>query len=476
MRQRLLSSPLVRRALALAGVLSALAVPAWAGVDRYDRAQMYHYAQAGTPYLPLSVTGAASSDAAITIVPSVKINLDGDPHSNVLSNVLPIDVDGNGVLEFVQYDGSKVIKLWNQDGTKRWQISNPTGFGHRIEDPVYRDTAAILDLNGDGRQDIAHCWVANNKRTLMLRRGFDGALIKQITLPHNADSDCLVVAVRFAARAQPLLLVPSQVTDGSCKRNWIGYWAKTMAFDLAGNKVWERNTCDAGHYAYPLDENQDGMAEATFVGRYLLRADGTVQCTLEGWPTWDHADAAIPGDIDPARAGFETVAVGNSGAAMFTARTCKQIWRAPAATVTDPQRAALARLNPAVAALQIAVEERGSVPNSRTVLLDKAGNVVAVQSTSNTMPIQNANIDGKPGSDELIGSFGEVFGRNLVKRAGRDWFWNLRGTKIQEDTSMKSYSNYGRWQAFPLVIDVDRDGRDEIVQWSQTLLVVGKAR
>jgi hypothetical protein len=468
----------VRRALALAGILSALAVPARAGVDRYDRAQMYHYAQAGTPYLPLATTGAASSDAAITINPIVKINLDGDPRSNVLSNVLAIDVDRDGVLEFVQYDGSKLMKLWSRNGTKRWQVTNPAGFSHRIEDPVYRDTAAILDLNGDGKQDIAHCWVANGKRTLVLRRGFDGAVIKQVALlPTNFDTDCLVVAVRFAARAQPLLLVPSRVTDGSCPRNWIGYWAKTMAFDLAGNKVWERNTCDAGHYVYPLDENQDGKAEATFVGRYLLRADGSVQCTLQGWYPKDHADAVIPGDVDPAKPGFEAVAVGVTGTAMFTARTCRRIWRLPYATIANPQRAALARLDPKVATLQIVVEDHGNGAGSQTVLLDKAGKVVVTrQTTGKTMPIQNANIDGKPGSDELIGSFGEVFGRNLVKRANRGWFWHLKGTTVREDAAMPLYSSYGRWQAFPLVIDLDRDGRDEIVQWSQTLLVIGKAR
>ena len=36
--------------------------------------------------------------------------------------------------------------------------------------------------------------------------------------------------------------------------------------------------------------------------------------------------------------------------------------------------------------------------------------------------------------------------------------------------------DYDRWQAFPLVLDVDRDGRDEIVQWGQSLIVIGKVR
>ena len=36
-------------------------------------------------------------------------------------------------------------------------------------------------------------------------------------------------------------------------------------------------------------------------------------------------------------------------------------------------------------------------------------------------------------------------------------------------------TSYDRWQAFPLVFDYDGDGRDEVVNWGQSAIVIGKA-
>ena len=48
---------------------------------------------------------------------------------------------------------------------------------------------------------------------------------------------------------------------------------------LEQRKLWERNTCDAGHYAWPLDENGEGTAqmrrdrEGLLLGRRHVHAD-----------------------------------------------------------------------------------------------------------------------------------------------------------------------------------------------------------
>jgi hypothetical protein len=335
---------------------------------------------------------------------------------------------------------------------------------------MQRDTAAILDVDHDGKQDIVHCWAQGTDRYLVYRRGSNGQVIRQVKLPGSAGVACQIAGMRMADRLDPILLVAEKVADGSCPRNFIGYWPRTTAYDLSGRLLWGRNTCDAGHQAYPLDENQDGKAEAVFVGKYLLRSDGTLQCTLQGWPAWDHADAVNVAEIDPTHPGIEAVAVGATGVAGFDAKSCQQLWRVPLSVIDNPQHMTLARLDAASPTPQVFVEEKDG---SGTFVLNGKGQVI--RKILDTMPMQNANLDNARGTDELIGSFGEALGFGATKRLTKAWFWWLKGTKVVETTAVLSPTLYGKWQAYPLIMDVDGDGRDEIVQWGQSLIVVGKA-
>ena len=88
------------------------------------------------------------------------------------------------------------------------------------------------------------------------------------------------------------------------------------------------------------------------------------------------------------------------------------------------------------------------------------------------MPFQNANLDGRTGSDELMIQFARVIDQSGTIRLGTDWYWNLKGTKVKQVTPPSSWDS---WPAFPFAMDLDGDGRDEIVTWSQSLIVVGKA-
>lgn len=470
----------LRPACACLILASFVLQPSPAGaVDRYDRVQLRYNATRGVDYVRLGAPGAPSSQRPIAIRPWVRINLDGQPNVNVFSKFMPIDVDGDRRFEFLQYNGFRTMKLWDLNGRKRWEIATGGGRIHDQRAATHRDSVAVLDLDGDGRQDIAHCWIVNGKRQLALRRGRDGKLLRAIDLRNDLKSDCHVAAVRTTAYPTPIILVANQIPGGKgCRHNLINSWARTAAYDPSGRLLWQQNTCDAGHFVYALDENQDGRAEGIFVGRYLLSPTGRIRCTLANWRRGDHADGVLAADIDPSRPGFEAIAVGMTGLALYQASTCRQIWRISPRTIRNPQHMALARLQPGSATPQIVVEERGNVRGARTFLLNAAGKVLAVQRAraNNTMPIQNANLDGAVGTDELIGSWGEVFGAGLSKRASKGWFWRLKGSRIRETRRVPYAGSYGRWQAFPLVVDLDRDGRDEIVQWSQSLLIVGKAR
>jgi hypothetical protein len=69
--------------------------------------------------------------------------------------------------------------------------------------------------------------------------------------------------------------------------------------------------------------------------------------------------------------------------------------------------------------------------------------------------------------------FGEVFddqGRRLLSKG---WYWNLKGTKVKEKITG---SVYDKWAAYPLLFDMDNDGKNEMVTWGQSLIVEGKVQ
>lgn len=468
-----------RRSLLRASVLVLL--PFFSNVERdatateadpLDRVQLHRNANRGVPYLELARAEAEAGPARLVVRPVLVIELDGEPLQNVHASLRPIDVDGDGRFEFAHWNGTRFLQVWDDGGRKLWRVANPGGYLHELRKGTDRDTAAVLDLDGDGGQDIAHCWGSAGRRQLVHRRGRDGAVIRSVPLG-SGDGDCHMAAFRVAGREEPLLLVAEAGRGSGCRQDWVGYWSRTVAYDLSLRQVWARDTCSAGHHVWPVDEDADGKAEAIFVGKYLLRPDGGLACELAGWPAGDHVDGMAVADLDRDLPGLEAVAVGASGTALFDASTCRQIWRIGGGVIRNPQHVAAARLDPDSAPV-IAVEERGTVPGARTFLLDGRGRVLAV-TRDHFMPIQNANLDGALGVDELVGSFGEVMDRHAGLRLDRSWYWNLRGGR-GEDRSGPFPKNYDRWQAYPLVYDHDGDGRDEIVQWGQSLIVVGKAQ
>ena len=88
-----------------------------------------------------------------------------------------------------------------------------------------------------------------------------------------------------------------------------------------------------------------------------------------------------------------------------------------------------------------------------------------------SMPVQNAELDGDRRTDEIVSMFGAVFNHNGKQILSKDWFWNLKGTKV---ATKSSSSVYDKWAAFPFLFDMDGDGRKEMVAWGQSLIVVGR--
>ena len=82
-------------------------------------------------------------------------------------------------------------------------------------------------------------------------------------------------------------------------------------------------------------------------------------------------------------------------------------------------------------------------------------------------------VHGSPGrlADNVM-HFGRVLTQSGKFRLGTEWYWNLKGSKTKQITPPTSYDS---WAPFPFVMDLDKDGRDEIVTWGQSLIVVGQS-
>lgn len=441
------------------------------------RVQMHRNGLRGLAYVSRWEPDGSSEPATITFERRGSFALPGDPEQNLSSNLAPVDGDGDGEFELVQFLGSRFIRAFSQDGKRLWSVENPSGRLHRL--PYNRDTVAVLDVDGDGGQEIVHCWVepGSNVKRLVARRGSDGKVVRSAALTGDpASSECQVAAFHVEDRERPLILVGRQVpaAGAACPRLWVDTWAVTAAFDTELRPQWQRSTCDAGHYAWPLDEDEDGRAEAIFVGKHLLEPDGKLECTLPGWGD-DHLDSLLVADLDPDESGHEAVAVGYSGTRTYRAKDCRPQGAISSARIPNAQSVNAAALNPETGAPTVFVRQR-TFTDRRTAprmlyRLDQNRTEIRwgfFESTNKSqVPMQNGNLDGAQAVEDLVTGFGQVIDQNGRVRLSTAWYWDLQGP------AERNLDPWDQWTNAPLVIDLDGDGTDEIVTWGRRMVAIG---
>ncbi|MFO1037703.1 MAG: hypothetical protein U1E45_12720 [Geminicoccaceae bacterium] len=436
-----------------------------------QRVQEHGNRQRGLAYMLLSQRTPGAEPATFDMKPILQVPLDGDRTTNVRGNLLPIDVDGTGTFGFLHYNGYRVMRVFDHSGRKLWQISNPQGRVHRTY--VHRDAIAVLDTDGDGRQEILHCWLeARTGRRLLVRRdGRTGVVLASTPSADGATSECQEAVFRFAGTPGPILLVARTGPPAAgCGNGGIDTWDAVTAYDMNLRYLWSSTTCNAGHYVWPLDANGDGAPEAVFIGKYLFDAQGRLLCTLPGWGH-DHVDSMVVGDLDPLRAGVEVLAVGATGTRFYSATGCLLRWTIPNRVIRNPQQTRAVTLAPG-AAPTLFVRQRGSEPKGTTYRISSAGRVIgayADQSPLEPMPQQNANLDGAAGSEDLLAWFGQVLSPTGARRLGVEWYWNLRPLLPSE----RAVSAYDHWASAALAFDLNGDGRDELTVWGRDRIVVG---
>jgi hypothetical protein len=445
-----------------------------------ERAQMHANRLRGVHYLPTRRDAGGPEPDWFTLQPVRDIDLDGDPQLNARGGVYPLRSKAGGAFDLLHFNGYRIMRAYGLRGRKLWQVDNPGGRVHR--DISHRDTLAVFDADGDGGQDIVHCWSDPGvpDKLLVLRDGETGRVLKQVRVAgQGKGEECQIAAFRVEGGAEPVVvLVAAKAAAADCaKGNWTPYFAKTIAYGPGLEKLWERTTCAAGHYAWPLDEDGDGRAEAAFVGKYLLRPDGTTRCVL-GLGA-GHVDSMVVADLDPGRAGHEALIVGSQGTRFYDASTCALRWTIPVATTADPQQTGAAYLDPDARAPDLLVTNKLNPSETGYELRPLKGTVVNAdgriidtyvdESKMIAPPSQNANLDGAPQAEDRVAGFGQVVDGRGRRRLDTSWYWGLQDlTPAEEKLDPRE-----RWSRNPFAFDLDDDGRDELVVWGRRKLVVG---
>lgn len=437
------------------------------------RVQMHRNALRAAAYVPRWQADATAEPARIALSVAAQFGIDGDGLQNVRGNLYPIDGDGDGTYEFLHFNGYRFMRVYRQDGAKLWEVRNAAGRTHEYDEK--RDTLAVLDADGDGRQEILHCWRSGAAKVLVLRNGASGQVIRQVTLTGDrASEDCHVAAFAMAGVAQPVVLVARRAAAGAgCAQNYADVFARVTAFTPQLTQLWDRTTCDAGHYVWPLDENGDGSAEGVFVGKYLLDATGRLVCTLSGFTgKFGHVDSLTVADLDPARAGLEVVAIGHPGTRLYSAAGCKLRWALSNAVILNSQHVNAAKTSSGPPTLLIG--QKRTEPLHATYHVNAAGTILGSfrddSEHSKRTQIANANIDGAPGAEDRVTRYAQVITDAGELRLDISWYWDLQSLTAEE----KLLPPTDQWAVTPLVFDLDGDGDDEIVTWGRNLIVVGR--
>ena len=210
------------------------------------------------------------------------------------------------------------------------------------------------------------------------------------------------------------------------------------ALDTGFDRLWQKDFCAAGPAHHKLDTDSDGLAEALFLGKYKIDAQGNTLCTLPIGN--DHADGLQVGDIIPTREGFELAEVGESGGGECIPRQTAPGSGAPRSPTLRPLRSATSNSGPQRPRGGDAAKAERAKPDDphlrrRREPDQKHAPVETVLGLSRVN--QSTNVAAQPrrawGPEEILGGGGTVFNPNGIV-INNDWF-TADGYRLRADRS-----------------------------------------
>jgi hypothetical protein len=169
------------------------------------------------------------------------------------------------------------------------------------------------------------------------------------------------------------------------------------------------------------------------------------------------------------------LAVGQSGTRFYSAKTCTQRWSIATGTIPSPQVVQAAWLNGPSVRSSLFVQEKAPDQDTRKVWQVTAGGSIVGSYREPTNPTrgiyQTANVDGVDVKEDRVAAFGYLIGDTGAIRLDTGWYWGQQQLTANERNLIAEE----QWTFNPLVFDLNRDGRDEIVVWGRHALVIGES-
>lgn len=410
-------------------------------------------------------TGGTTGGGEGTFRAIHRIGLQQDTRNDNLRGIILMgNLDSDAQPEFIIHTGSRLIKAYEWDGTLMWRIHNPQGWDNTRstvpESLKHPNFSAVWDMDGDGDDEIIHCWAngASTAALLIVRDGRTGTVLAQTPIEHGNIHGCYTAVVHFEGDARPTILVNTR-NPALTERNWSEVLVRNAAYDFSGTSLsmkWDVSTPDAGHWWWPIDTDRDGKQEFIMAGKYALNSNGSIRFKLTSIANYDHADGIVIGDIDPNHSGYELAVVGATEAFLH-ALDGTRIRELGPGIIVNPQRITTGEFVPSNPGLELFILRKDGRNNY--LVSGTTGQVLRTVGTGTTN-MQQVNFDGNKTTDEILAELNLVVDGENRKKQADGW----------PRTASGMTSN--RWNV-GFAADIIGDGREEIITHGDNDIVIG---
>ena len=319
------------------------------------------------------------------------------------------------------------------DGTILWQFGEPVS--RRESGMITCDLGfQIADIDGDGRAEV----LCQKNFKLYVLEGSSGEVKQVFDLPENPalenqfgrlNGDGMVIA-NFRGLSQPMDIV--------VKNRYQQVWA----FDNQFNLLWTHQG-NTGHFPVPYDFDGDGR-DALFVGYTLLDHDGRILWTYD-WP--DHTDEIVIGAFDPSRNDLQIATVsGDEGFNIFS----QEGGVLHREYLGHAQRISVAKYRADLEGLQFYIKTYWGNPDILSLHDCRGNKLFELEPTHKGNLLSPVNWTGD--GIELALLNGHPYDGGLIDGFGR---------------KVVMFPDDGHPDTCAEVLDLDGDGRDEIVLWDR---------